>query len=106
MLGKTENNPEKPDELDKLIHEPTRLKLIAQLYVLESADFVFLQNRLLLTQGNLSSHMNKLEEAGYVLVEKTFVKKKPRTLFSLTTKGRTAFENYRDNIHKMLDADP
>jgi DNA-binding MarR family transcriptional regulator len=90
-------------ELDKVIHEPARLKIVAQLYVVESADMVFLMRQTELTWGNLSSHVAKLEQAGYVNITKEFVEKKPRTTLNLTTKGRKAFEIYRKNIKQMLD---
>ncbi len=90
-------------EIDKVIHEPARLKIVAQLYVVESADMVFLMRQTELTWGNLSSHVKKLEEVGYVEVTKEFVENKPRTTLSLTTEGRKAFELYRKNIQRMLD---
>ena len=66
--------------IDKLIHEPARLQLVASLYVVDAADFVFLLRQTGLTGGNVSSHMSKLEEAGYVDVEKGFVGKRPQTV--------------------------
>ena len=90
-------------EIDKVIHEPARLKIIAQLYVVESADMVFLMRQTKLTWGNLSSHVAKLEQAGYVKITKEFVEKKPRTTLELTTNGRKAFEKYRKTIKRMLE---
>ena len=90
-------------EIDKVIHEPARLKIIAQLYVVESADMVFLMRQTKLTWGNLSSHVAKLEQAGYVEITKEFVDKKPRTTLELTTNGRKAFEKYRKTIKRMLE---
>jgi DNA-binding MarR family transcriptional regulator len=90
-------------DIDKVIHEPARLKIIAQLYVVESADMVFLMRQTELTWGNLSSHVSKLEKAGYIKVKKEFLEKKPRTTLTLTSEGKTAFERYRENIKKMLD---
>ena len=72
------------------------------LYVLKSADFVFLQNETSLTGGNISSHMAKLEEAGYIQIKKSFVGKRPRTLFRLTAKGRREFEKYRKSLQSAL----
>ena len=77
-------------DIDRMIHEPARLMIMAHLYVVENADFLFLMRQTGLTRGNLSSHMSKLEAAGYVAVEKKFVDKIPRTLLSLTKKGRQA----------------
>jgi len=89
--------------IDKIIHEPARLMLMAYLYVIESADFLFLERQTGLTRGNLSSHMSKLEGADYVRVQKEFVDKIPRTLFSLTDKGRKAFQEYRKSMKQVFD---
>ena len=90
-------------EIDKIIHEPARLMLMAYLYVIESADFLFLERQTGLTRGNLSSHISKLERAGYVEVQKEFVNKIPRTLFRLTDKGRKAFQEYRKKMKQIFD---
>ena len=92
-----------PLEINKLIHEPARLKIIAQLYVVEGADAVFLIRQTGLTWGNLSSHMIKLESAGYIEVVKEFAEKKPRTILKLTEKGRKAFRQYRKTLKKVLN---
>jgi DNA-binding MarR family transcriptional regulator len=89
--------------LDRLIHEPARLMILAVLYVVESADFTFLMRQTGLTWGNLSSHMSKLEEAGYIEVEKTFKGKRPNTMLRLTEEGRSAFRDYRHSLKQMLD---
>ena len=89
--------------LDRLIHEPTRLMIITQLYVVESADFLFLQKQLKMTPGNLSSHLTKLEDAGYVEIVKEFIDKKPHTALKLTHKGKQAFKNYRKNLKQVLN---
>ena len=93
-------------EIDRVIHEPARLLIMAYLYVVESADFLFLERQTELTRGNLSSHLAKLEDAGYVKIKKEFVDKIPRTLLSLTATGRKAFKAYRDNMKKVLDELP
>ena len=80
--------------LDRVIHEPARLMIMTVLYAVTEADFLYLQNECGLTQGNLSSHLSKLEDARYVAVEKTFKGKYPLTICSLTSKGRKAFEEY------------
>jgi len=95
--------PRKPIEIDKLIHEPARFALVSCLFVVESADFVFLVRQTGLTGGNVSSHMGKLEAAGYVNVTKSFVEKRPQTMFRLTRKGRNAFDEYRSTMKSMLD---
>jgi DNA-binding MarR family transcriptional regulator len=96
-------NPSNLKNIDRLIHEPTRLMIMTQLYVVESADFLFLQNQLQMTPGNLSSHLSKLEEAGYVEIVKEFIERKPHTALTLTKKGRDAFNGYRKAIRKALE---
>lgn len=90
-------------ELDPLIHAPARLNIITQLYVVESADYIFLRNLTGLTWGNLSVHTAKLAEAGYVKIEKSIVNKKTHTVAALTKKGRAAFEAYRQQMMEVLD---
>jgi len=90
------------EDIDRIIHEPARLMIVRQLYVLEAADFPFIQRETGLTQGNLSSHMAKLESAGLVEVIKEFADKRPRTLLRLTTAGRTAFEDYVATMKRLL----
>ena len=90
-------------ELDRLIHAPARLAIVARLYVVESADATWLQRESGLTWGNLSSHLSKLEQAGYVDVRKEFVDRRPTTFLELTDAGRAAFDNYRQSIAAMLD---
>ena len=80
--------------LDRLIHEPARLMIMTVLYAVNEADFVYLQRECGLTQGNLSSHLSKLEEVGYLTITKTFKGKYPLTICKLTRKGREAFEVY------------
>ncbi|HAY84094.1 MAG TPA: transcriptional regulator [Chloroflexi bacterium] len=93
-------------EIDKLIHEPARLQIMAYLYVVESADFTFLMRQTGLTWGNLSSHMSKLEEAGYIQVVKEFKAKRPNTMLKLTSSGRAAFKQYRQQMLQVLDQLP
>jgi DNA-binding MarR family transcriptional regulator len=90
-------------EIDKMVHEPARLAIMALLYVVESADFTFLMNQTGLSWGNLSTHMSKLEEAGYIEVEKSFRGKRPNTSLRLTEAGRSAFQEYRHNLMQLLD---
>jgi DNA-binding MarR family transcriptional regulator len=89
--------------IDKLIHEPARLMILATLHVVESADFLFVERQTGLTRGNLSSHMGKLEAAGYIEIKKEFVDKIPRTLLRITDEGRTALLDYTDNMKQVLD---
>ncbi len=80
--------------LNKLIHQPSRLSIMATLYSCESADFIYLKNSTGLTKGNLSSHLSRLEEAGYIEIVKGFKGKFPHTTCRLTDKGRKAFADY------------
>ena len=100
------DNPVDIPNIDRLIHEPTRLMIMAQLYVVESADFLFLQNQLQMTPGNLSSHLSKLEDASYVEIVKEFIERKPHTALKLTQKGRQAFKDYKQNIKQVLNELP
>lgn len=102
--NKTSIQPHK--SIDKLIHEPARYTIMAYLYVVESADFLFLKNQTGLTFGNLSSHLGKLEKAGYVKIDKEFVGKKPHTMLALTVRGRREFDSYRKNMKRVLDVLP
>ena len=90
-------------DIDKVIHEPARLLIMTQLYVVQEADFIYLMRKTGLTWGNLSSHMTKLETAGYIDVEKTFVDKKPHTILKLTEQGRNAFRQYRKTLKQVLN---
>ena len=98
------NNPDVRDlaEVDRLVHEPARLMILMVLYTVERADFTFLLNATELTDGNLSSHLGKLEAAGYVEIEKGYAGKKPRTRLRLTAVGRRAVERYRGTMQKAL----
>ncbi|MBN2600817.1 MAG: transcriptional regulator [Candidatus Marinimicrobia bacterium] len=90
-------------EIDKLIHEPARLMIMAYLYVVESADFLFIMRQTGLTKGNLSSHLSKLEAGGLIDIKKEFVGKIPRTFLSLSQYGRTEFENYQRQMRQFLE---
>ena len=97
-----ENDLQPIAKIDRLIHEPARLMIMAYLYVVESADFLFLMHQTGLTHGNLSSHMSKLESVGYIEVVKEFVDKKPHTMLRLTYTGRGAFQEYRERMMEVL----
>jgi DNA-binding transcriptional ArsR family regulator len=101
MPRKHDDGPE--IEIDRTIHEPARLLITAHLYVVESADYVFLMQNTGLTWGNLSSHLSKLEDAGYVEITKEFVERKPHTMVKLTDEGRTAFDAYRRQMKALFD---
>jgi DNA-binding MarR family transcriptional regulator len=90
-------------DLDRVVHSPARLMILAYLAAVDSADFIFLMNQVGLTRGNLSSHLKTLEEAGYVDIQKEFVDKVPRTLIQLTDAGREAIHTYREQMRVILD---
>lgn len=87
--------------LDRLIHEPGRLAILTVLSSVNDADFVFLQRTTVLTKGNLSSHLAKLEEAGLVKIEKRFVHRKPNTNIALTTVGRQRIAHHWDQLERL-----
>lgn len=92
-------------DLDPVIHQPTRLRIMAALVGLDEgdkADFGFLRDLLGLTDGNLSVHLQRLEEAGYVRIEKTFVGRRPKTWVWATAEGRAAFAAYVDALENIL----
>ena len=93
-------------DADRIIHEPARLIITTILYTVESADFLYLLRETGLTKGNLSAHLSKLENAGYVAIEKTFQGKMPRTICRLTDDGRAAFEDYRQRLRRAADSLP
>ena len=85
-------------EIDKIIHEPARLRVMMILAGLEQADFTFLATTLGLTRGNLSRHIEKLESVGYVKVTKSFKGKVPNTSYQLTQEGSKALAQYWGNL--------
>jgi DNA-binding MarR family transcriptional regulator len=104
MEGTKEFDPDLHDlaEVDRLVHEPARLIILMVLYSVEAADFTFLVNITKLTDGNLSSHLSKLETAGYVEIKKGYAGKKPRTRLRLTLAGRQAVDAYHSTMRKAL----
>ncbi len=90
-------------DLDRVIHEPARLLIVALLHGVKEADFLYLLRESELTKGNLSSHLAKLEQAGYVDIEKTYRGKVPLTIIRLTKTGRAAFEEYRSSLSGLLN---
>lgn len=90
------------NDIDRLIHEPARLIILANMYFVESADFIFLMRQTGLTHGNLSSHMSKLETAGYIEIEKEFKDKKPHTMLHLTENGRAALKKYMQSMKEIF----
>jgi DNA-binding MarR family transcriptional regulator len=90
-------------DLDRLLHEPARLMIATILFSAAEADFLYLLNATGLTRGNLSTHLARLEEAGYVEIEKTYKGKLPRTICRLTDAGRTAFDDYRKQLREIVE---
>ena len=89
-------------ELDRTIHEPGRMMIVALLAAVEECDFLYLLRETGQSKGNLSSHLIKLEEAGYVEIEKTYRGKVPQTVLRLNRSGRAAFEEYRQQLNTAL----
>ncbi|MBN2355279.1 transcriptional regulator [candidate division KSB1 bacterium] len=97
----------KPDQilhLDPLVHAPIRLGILSILITVEHAQFTFLKESIGTTDGNLSTHLSKLEEAGLIRIEKTFIGKKPHTLCAITDKGRKAFQSYIEQLDRIVKA--
>ena len=89
--------------IDKRIHEPARLAILTALSVCKSVDFTYLQRLTGMTQGNLSGHLSKLEEAGYLLITKQISGKRPLTTISITPVGQQAIENYWAGLERLRD---
>ena len=92
--------------LDRVVHEPARLRILMLLSAVEETDFKFLQSTLGLTNGNLSSHMNRLEQAGYVKILKGFVGKVTQTRYRLTEEGKRALSAYWKHIDEIRSLSP
>jgi DNA-binding transcriptional ArsR family regulator len=93
-------------EVDRVIHEPARLMLVTMLYAMDSADFLYLLKETGLTKGNLSSHLSRLQDAGYVQIDKTFRGRIPLTVCRLTERGRTAFFVYLEKLSRVVECVP
>ncbi len=89
-------------EVDRLLHEPARLMIVTLLAAVAEADFLYLLGETGLTKGNLSAHLARLENAGYVEIRKTFRGKIPQTLLRLTPAGQEAFEEYRNQLQGIV----
>lgn len=89
------------EDIDRTIHEPGRLLILIYLFSVEKADFTFLKLQTGMTQGNLSSHLQKLESAGYIQTEKKFRNKRPLTLLRLSESGREAFITYVRDMYRI-----
>ncbi len=94
-------------QINELIHQPVRLRIMSALNMLETderVDFSTLRELLDVTDGNLATHLRRLEDAGYVQVEKTFVGRRPRTYIGITPAGRLAFEEHVRALQEILKA--
>jgi len=91
--------------LDPVIHAPVRLAILSILASVREADFVYLKNAAGTSDGNLSVHLTKLEEAGYIVIRKSFKGRKPSTTCALTETGRTAFLSYLKSLESYLPHD-
>jgi DNA-binding transcriptional ArsR family regulator len=90
-------------EVDKLLHEPSRLMILAILNSVEKADFVYLQRETGLTRGNLSTHLTRLNEADYIDIQKSFNGKIPQTICQITETGKAAFLKYSEYLKKVVN---
>ncbi len=106
MSDNTGSGGHQASQVDRLIHEPARYNIMALLYVVERAEFLFIKNQTGLTPGNLSSHLGRLESAGHLKIEKKFIGKTPRTFVMLTGPGRKAFEEYRSVMKDLMTNPP
>ncbi len=91
--------------LNETIHQPVRLRIMAALVALEpkdEVDFSYLRDLLEVTDGNLGAHLRKLEEAGYITINKTFVERKPRTYVAATAEGRKVFQEHVAALEAIL----
>ncbi len=99
------------DEIDRTLHDPSRLKIIAYLYSLKETDFTYLKIQTGFTWGRLASHLDKLQEVGYVELKKELVqkrkssKKTPKTYISITSDGRKAFDKYKESMQQLFQSD-
>ncbi len=89
-------------QLDEIIHSRIRLAIMSVLISVDEAEFTFLREKVNATDGNLSTHLKKLEDAGYIAVSKTFENRKPVSRYMLTKKGRRAFEIYVERLEQMI----
>ena len=96
-------DPIKPDDIDAVIHDRVRLSIVSALAVSAQLSFNELKTMLNLTDGNLSAHSRKLEEVGYIVVEKSFRGRRPYTAMRLTAKGRKAFGRYLKTLRQIVD---
>ncbi len=93
----------KQNDIDEIIHQRTRLSIMASLAGVDSLDFNELKADLQLTDGNLSTHLSQLDKAGYINITKKFKAKKPKTIVTISAQGRIALKNYINMLQSLLD---
>lgn len=89
-------------KIDEVLHSRIRTAIMAVLISVDEADFKFIREKTNATDGNLSVHLKKLEDAGYIKVTKSFVERKPQSIYNITSKGHKAFENYILNLESII----
>ena len=97
-------DPREISDLDRVVHSPTRLKIMLVLMSVEEADFTFISRTADLTRGNLSANLTRLEEAGYIKIEKKFIERVPKTIVSISPAGKKALEDYSSTLGPILDS--
>ena len=97
------SEPVKPDDIDAVIHERVRLAIVSALAFAPELSFNELKEMLSLTDGNLSAHSRTLEDAGYIVVEKSFRGRRPHTTMRLSLKGRKAFQRYIETLRQIIE---
>jgi len=95
-------NPEQISKLDPVVHAPIRLAILSVLVTIKGAGFSYLKEATGTSDGNLSTHLSKLESSGYISIEKKFVGKKPQTICSITEKGRNALTTHLEQLEKIV----
>jgi DNA-binding transcriptional ArsR family regulator len=105
LVSKTKKQKNSDDiiEIDKLLHEPARLKIMSNIYTTNSTDFLLLKKQTGLSSGNLSAHLIKLEKAGYVSIQKKFKGRRPHTTLKITKKGKEAFSSYKKKLISVIN---
>ena len=96
------------EELNPFIHQPVRLKIMSSLAALplgDQVEFTYLKKVLKLTDGNLGAHLGKLEQQQYIVIEKSFINKKPKSFISLTRKGKKAFDRHLEALNEIIHPD-
>jgi DNA-binding MarR family transcriptional regulator len=97
-----DDNPYNYHQINKIFHSPIRLAVISLLMTLEEAEFTYIREKVGATDGNLNSHLKKLEDQGYIHVKKEFVQRKPLTFHRITQEGKEAFKQYIQQLEMLI----